>query len=119
MSIYDGFKVLVCGGRDFNDWFLFNQAMDKLPKKPTLIIHGDARGADTMAKQWGLTHGIYPVGIPALWKIYDKKAGGHRNAAMVFIMKPDYVLALPGGTGTQDMVDKATETGITTWRPYG
>ena len=118
MSAYRDFVVLVCGGRDFNDWAMFNQAMSSLPKKPSLIVHGDAPGADTMAKLWAKSNGIYPVAIPELWNTYGKPAGNKRNMAMALIMNPDYVVAFPGGTGTDDMVSVAEEMAITVWRPY-
>lgn len=111
-------RLLVCGGRGFDDWFKFNQAVSLLPFRPSIVIHGEAKGADSMAKQWAMSQGIYPVGIPALWGKYDKAAGGKRNQAMIDIMKPEYVLAFPGGSGTADMVNRAIKNNITVWEPY-
>lgn len=110
--------LLICGGRDFNDWFKFDQAMALLPFKPTLVVHGDARGADTMGKMWAMSNGIYAISVPALWKQYDKKAGGHRNQKMLDLFDIGYVIALPGGSGTADMVRRAREKQITVWEPY-
>lgn len=111
-------NTLICGGRDFDDWTRFNLAMSKLPFKPTIVIHGDARGADTMGKTWAMNNGIYSVGIPALWSALGKAAGGRRNQAMLDIMKVEYVVAFPGGNGTADMVRRAINAGIPVWRPY-
>ena len=110
--------TLVCGGRDFNDWVLFNTAMNLLPFKPTVIVHGEAKGADTMAKQWAMSRGIYAVGIPALWNYHGNKAGPKRNQAMLDIMKIEYCVAFTGATGTRDMIERCNENKIPVWSPY-
>jgi hypothetical protein len=47
-------RVLVCGGRDFDDVGLMISALDRLhtEKSFTVVIHGNARGADRMADAW-------------------------------------------------------------------
>lgn len=47
-------RVLVCGGRDFNDWEYFCSNMDWLdtPHNFSIIIHGGATGADNLASLW-------------------------------------------------------------------
>lgn len=47
-------KVLVCGGRSFDDLPLFDRRMDELHQrfKFTAVVHGGAPGADTMASFW-------------------------------------------------------------------
>jgi hypothetical protein len=44
-------RVLVCGGRDFSDQALLEAVLDDLDRARvvTLVIEGDARGADRMA----------------------------------------------------------------------
>ncbi len=113
-------KLLICGGRDFNDYHALERAMNQLGWTPSVIINGGARGADTLGKQYAMSNGIYPVTIDALWNYHgNKKAGPHRNQAMIDIMSPDYCLALPGGYGTADMVARCEGSGIPVWRPYG
>ena len=53
-------RVLVCGGRDFDDAGLMISVLDRLhaQKSFTVLIHGDARGADRMAGQWAKRHGV-------------------------------------------------------------
>lgn len=110
--------ILICGGRDFNDWAMFNQAMSVMPWKPTLVVHGDARGADTMGKLWALKNGIYAIAVPALWDSLGNKAGSARNQKMLDLFNIDQVIAFPGGSGTQDMINRANDKGIPVWRPY-
>lgn len=110
-------KLLVCGGREFNDFEKFKNAMRQLPFIPTMIINGDARGADSLATTWAKMNGIHYAIVPALWDNYHNSAGPLRNSAML-ILKPDYCVALPGGTGTADMVKKCKVENIPVWEPY-
>lgn len=110
-------KLLICGGRNFTDMDKLHNAIIKLPFEPTIIIQGGARGADTLAKNWAELNGIHYATVPALWKYFNKAAGARRNQAML-ILKPDYCLAMPGGVGTADMVNKCKAACITIWEPY-
>ena len=106
-------KVLVCGGRDYEDWESFHAEMLSLHRELrfTHIIHGDARGADRMADRFALMYLIQPVRCPANWMLRGKGAGPSRNASMLRLC-PDLVIACPGGVGTADMVAKASLAGI-------
>jgi predicted Rossmann-fold nucleotide-binding protein len=105
-------KVLVCGGRDFADrpflYTILNAVHTSEPTRPiTLIINGGAKGADQMASQWALEHGVPKVVEHAQWDQLGYKAGPIRNQKMLDEHKPDMVIAFPGGTGTADMVRRA------------
>jgi len=109
-------KILVCGGRDFADKdFLFDWLDDYRSRcldPITHLIHGAARGADTLAGEWAALRGIQPVACPALWRAHGSKAAGPmRNAAMLQLW-PDIVIAFPGGTGTANMVRQSRQAGI-------
>lgn len=106
------YTVLVCGGRDFDDAQLFVGGMSLLPRKPTRIIHGGAKGADTMAGTWAAMNGVPCEVYQADWATYGKAAGPVRNAEMLEYGKPDAVIAFRGGRGTEDMVKKARKAGI-------
>ena len=111
-------KLLVCGGRDFNDLNLLNDAMNRLPFRPLFIIEGGQRGADRLGRQWAINNGCHYATVPALWDVFNNGAGPKRNAAML-LLKPDYCIALPGGTETADMVRKCEADGVVVWQPYG
>lgn len=111
--------TLICGGRDFDSYSLLDEAMQLLPFKPSVVVHGDARGADSIGKMWAMSNGIFAVGIPALWDAHNKGAGPKRNQAMLDIMKPQYCIALPGGNGTADMVRRCENNNIPVYKPYG
>lgn len=107
-------KVLVCGGRAFSDWELLSRAMASVNAEPPgigLVIEGGATGADRMASQWAATRGIHYCRVNALWDFHGRAAGPERNKAML-ILAPDVVVALPGGSGTADMVKRAQLRGI-------
>jgi len=52
-----GYTLLVCGGRDFFDYELVERTLDAL-ERPSLVIQGNARGADRLAKRWAKERGI-------------------------------------------------------------
>ena len=76
-----------------------------------VLIHGDARGADRLAAAIWQPQGGPIEAYPADWKGRGKMAGPERNRLML-TKKPDIVIAMPGGTGTANMVSIALEAGV-------
>lgn len=105
-------RILVCGGRDFNDIELFKKVMFNNIPPGAEIITGMAKGADHMAWKWGHLMGLVVHEFPADWDTYGKKAGPMRNIQMLVEGKPDLVIAFPGGTGTAHMKKIARAAGI-------
>jgi len=103
-------KILVCGGRDYNDTNKINQTLTELA--PNCVIHGGARGADILAAQWAKSKGIPAVEVLANWDYYQKAAGPIRNKWMLEFCEPDIVVAFPGGRGTANMIEQAEAKGI-------
>jgi hypothetical protein len=113
-----GMRVLVCGGRDYDDWVDFGQQMyhhlydgDHTNLKDHTIISGAARGADRLAIKWAILHGVDYEAYPADWEKYPKAAGPIRNQQMLDT-GIDLVIAFPGGSGTADMVRRAKKAGV-------
>ena len=107
-------KVLVTGGRKFDDRDWLWAGLDLLSETIggiTEIIEGGAMGADVRAHEWALRRGVNATTVEALWDIHGKSAGYIRNSEMADL-KPDFVLACPGGKGTTNMVDIANKRGI-------
>jgi hypothetical protein len=107
-------RVLVCGGRYYNDDACVEKVLNDLHSKTpfTVLIHGAARGADTLANVWAKLKGIERIPCPANWTAYGPAAGPIRNQYMIVTHKPDLVVAFPGDTGTADCVRKAKAAGI-------
>ena len=113
-------KVLVTGGRDFDDRKWLWAGLDRLYEVApfTELIEGGARGADLFANQWvywinqsaGSTV-IKLTQVLADWSTHGKSAGYIRNTKMAD-MRPDLVLAAPGGKGTTMMISVANARGI-------
>ena len=80
------FALLVAGSRNFNNYDLLSFVLDKLlfnqQNKKIVIIEGEARGADTLAKKYAEEKGYEVIPFPANWKAYGKRAGYIRNAEM-------------------------------------
>lgn len=107
-------KVLVCGGRDFNNVAFILTRLDQFhaERMVTEIITGGCRGVDAIALDWARTKpGIKRYVCKAEWGKYGSAAGPKRNARMLE-WKPDIVIAFPGGAGTADMVGKARAAGV-------
>ncbi|EKF73996.1 hypothetical protein A11A3_10836 [Alcanivorax hongdengensis A-11-3] len=112
-------RVLVCGGRDYQDRPQLEAYMEHLWRsgKISLLIHGDASGADRLASQWAHDRGVDQVCYPANWKAHGRAAGPMRNRRMLHHGKPQAVVAFPGGRGTADMVGLAEQAGLPVWLP--
>jgi hypothetical protein len=100
-------KILVTGGRTFDDRNLLFSGLDKIhAENPiTMIIHGGAKGADALAGEWAASRGVAVEVFKPNWRL-GRHAGLQRNNDML-AAKPDLVVAAPGGDGTKDMVAKA------------
>jgi hypothetical protein len=120
-------RVLVCGGRDYADYYRLAEFLDNLCAErgwvtepdefgnhlPMVhIISGMARGADTLAIDWAVTRYCSWSEYPADWKRHGNKAGPIRNQYMLDHGKPDIVVAFPGGVGTRDMISRAKKSGV-------
>jgi hypothetical protein len=91
---------------------------------PDIIIHGAARGADTLFAEWGDANGKDVWPYPAKWNRdefgnYDHMAGHKRNRAMAHVLDEQrkegahtLVIATDGGSGTADMKQIARDNGF-------
>ena len=69
------FKLIVAGGRDFNDYTLLSDSLNKLAEQDyadnaIVIVSGMARGADSLAIQFASQHGVAIYEFPADWITY-------------------------------------------------
>lgn len=108
--------MLVCGGRAYNNWFVASEWLDQMHRDHPIaaIIHGGARGADSLAGRWAHENGVVCETYRAEWERLGKRAGPIRNQQMLDNGKPDCVVWFPGGAGTADMVRRAEKANVPT-----
>lgn len=102
--------LVVTGGRDFREAWIVDAALDALHDKHgiTLLAHGGARGADTLAGAWALRRRVPAHVFEADWNRHGKAAGHIRNGRMLDNMRGAVaVVAFKGGKGTADCVWQA------------
>jgi hypothetical protein len=77
-------KVIIAGGRDFDDYDLLCEKCDKILSRQTEIeiVSGRARGADQLGERYAKERN-YPIKMFAAdWNRYGKRAGYIRNEDM-------------------------------------
>ena len=119
-------KILITGDRNWTDTQIIWNALCSYHSGSDAIelIHGAARGADTIGSVLAKVLDWKVTPERAKWHIYGRPAGAIRNRVMLD-KQPDVVLAFhdnlyTGSRGTKDCVDEAIKRGIpvilyTTW----
>lgn len=103
------FVVAVSGGRAYRNRARVFATLDRLHKarRIGLLIQGNARGADRIARDWAEQHEIPFLSIPAAWNQrpddphWKYRAGPVRNWEMSQ-WRPHLWVFFPGGNGTED-----------------
>ena len=123
-----GKRVLVTGDRDWADRIAIRHYLKQLYDKGfDTLIEGEARGADTIAREEGEKLGFTIVesspgvkGFPAKWQTddgkFNKAAGPQRNTQMLVEGIPDLVIAFHQhvfkSKGTKNMLEQVSKTDI-------
>lgn len=117
-------KLLVCGSRrmpDVTGKYLVKRLMAEavppiMDERDIILIHGGAKGIDTLAGDYAKTLGWTVHEYPADWDAHGKAAGPIRNQQMLEMehLSGDgihLVLAFPApdSRGTWDMVERAAK----------
>lgn len=110
-------KVIIAGGRDFDDYDLLCSCVDQIlhGQKEVEFISGCARGADTLGEKYARSKCATLKKFHADWNKHGKAAGPIRNSAMAQYAAPDGMLiAFHDGVsrGTADMINKARWEGL-------
>lgn len=105
--------VCVTGGRDYTDTDVVYTTLDDiLSKKPDMQLRvGDARGADSLARDWARENKVPCTVHKAEWDKYGNRAGPIRNKEMVDAGF-DLLVAFPGGRGTANMREQTKDANI-------
>lgn len=100
-------RVIVAGGRDFDDYPRLCDVLDHILDPGDTIVSGCAKGADSLALEYARKRGLAVEEFPADWQGQGKAAGVIRNQAMAG--KADVLIAFWDGKsrGTKDMIERA------------
>lgn len=104
--------VIVTGSRSWTNDAAIMAALDSLD--PEVVIHGGARGADTVAHRWAKKRGRIAVVYFPDYEREKKGAPLKRNTAMV-VQHPDATLVacpLPDSRGTRFTMSEAHKQGM-------
>ena len=126
-------RLLVCGGRSYGifpdrcpadqhqywrermrrEVFFLRETLDCLHVKEriTVLIHGGAPGADSLAGAWAAGRGIKIESFKVSWRL-GRRGWPIRNRRMLVEGRPEKVVSFPGGDETADMVAKARAAGV-------
>lgn len=109
------FRVIVAGGRDFNNYDGLAASLDHLLKNindEIQIVCGMARGADRLGEKYAKERGYKVIYVPADWDIDGRSAGFKRNVKMA--ETADALVAFWDGKspGTRHMIETAKSKGL-------
>lgn len=100
-------RLIIAGGRDFNNFELLKNKMNALlkNKKPEIIISGGAIGADRLGEKYAGENGIEINRFIPDWNGLGKKAGHVRNYDMALF--GTHLVAFWDGKsrGTKNMIE--------------
>ncbi len=112
-------RVIVAGGRDFQDYELLKTSLDQQLdfNMEIEIISGHASGADALGEKYARERNLALIVMPAQWKQYGRSAGPIRNRRML-----EYALELDNSRliafwdgkskGTKNMITQAQKAGL-------
>ena len=108
------FRVIIAGSRSFDDYELLKSKMDKLLQNKTdiTVVCGEARGADSLGRQYAEERGFPILSFPADWKSLGKKAGYIRNEQMAHNADALVVFWDGQSRGTKNMIEIASRLGL-------
>lgn len=104
-------KVIIAGGRSFDNYELLKSKCDKLlsltPPQDLIIVSGAAKGADKLGEKYAQDNNLNVKQFPADWDQFGRSAGYIRNEEMA--KYADALIAFWDGEskGTKHMIDLA------------
>jgi hypothetical protein len=107
-------KVIVAGGRDFENYDLLTQKLDKLfsQRDDVVIASGMARGTDSLAVKYAEARKLKLSEFPAKWDKHGRTSGYRRNIDMAKFADACVCFWNGKSPGTQHMIDTARRYGL-------
>jgi predicted Rossmann fold nucleotide-binding protein DprA/Smf involved in DNA uptake len=109
-------KLIIAGGREFNDYQLMKESFDKyINSNNVTIISGTARGADRLGEVLAQEYGLELIRMPANWNEYGKRAGYIRNESMANVATHALIFWDGQSNGTRHMINLAKQYDLTVY----
>lgn len=112
-------KAVVAGGRDFKDYRLLKETLDRFQQEYgniTEVVSGGAIGSDKLGEQYANENNIPIKRFVPDWKGLGKKAGHIRNRQMGDYAKENNGMLVTfwdrKSKGTKGMIEYATKIGL-------
>ena len=108
------FKVIIAGGRDFDDYIKLKKSCDRLlaNKDNIEIVSGTAKGADIIGERYADLWGYKLTRFPADWDQHGKAAGHIRNRQMAEYADALIIFWDGSSRGSRNMIDEAKKKGL-------
>jgi len=110
-------RLLICGDREWKDIEPIKKVI--LDMKADIVVEGEAKGADTLARVAAESMNIFVKKYPADWSSYALAAGPIRNSQMLIEGKPEVVVGFHNNIkfskGTKHMLGISSKAGIPTF----
>ncbi len=107
-------KLLCFGSRNYSNREKIRNKIFEI--KPSIVIHGNANGADRLAAEIALNLEIEVMSFPANWSKFGRAAGPIRNQQMLDEGKPDRAIGFSddweNSKGSNDMYKRCIKAGI-------
>jgi len=112
-----GLRLIVVGGSNYVDRAKVFAVLDAvhIDRGIREIIERGSAGADALARDWAAARGVMCTMIAAD-RTLGRRAAQCRNDVLL-AMKPDGVIAFPGGRATAELVDRAVRAELIVWQP--
>jgi hypothetical protein len=107
-------KIIIAGGRDFNDYDMLCRRVDKILSRQTEIeiVSGVAKGADKLGERYALERGYKITRFIADWNTFGKAAGYRRNIEMAVYADALIAFWNNESKGTEHMITVAKKQGL-------
>lgn len=105
--------LLVTGSRSIKNKEFVYDCLDRICQSynSLMIIHGDADGVDTLAKEYAKDHCIPQEPFPPKYELWGYKAPLKRNDEMVGMCDKGIAIWNGTSTGTKYTIDRLRENG--------
>lgn len=107
-------KIIIAGGRDFNDYELLLNSVWPILKGNTNIeiVSGCASGADKLGEKFAESFGLPISKFPADWNKHGRSAGPIRNKKMAEYANELIAFWDGKSKGTKNMIETANKMGL-------